>query len=142
MKIEVDTNAGCYAMETILINSSVDKVFKIISDINSWPSWQSSVTKAEVNGPVAAGTKFRWKAGGLNIHSELHTVTKDSEIGWTGKIWWIKAVHNWYLSHENNLTKVVVMESLKGPGSTMMKKSLADGMKKNLSELKNKAENL
>lgn len=142
MNIEVDSSAKCFSKEEIIINSPVESVFKILSDINNWPEWQSSVIKAQINGPCVAGAKFKWKAGGLNINSEFHTLNENSEIGWTGRIWWIKAVHNWYLSSENNETKVIVKESLKGLGSSLMQKSLIEGMRKNLVELKNKAEKL
>ena len=142
MNIEVDSSAKCFSKEEIIINSPVESVFKILSDINNWPEWQSSVTKAQINGSIAPGVEFKWKAGGLKINSKLHTVNANSEIGWTGRIWWIKAVHNWYLSNENNKTKVIVKESLNGLGSSLMQKSLIEGMKKNLLELKNKAENL
>ena len=142
MKIEVDSSAKCFSKEEIIINSPVGNVFKILSDINNWPSWQSSVTKAQINGPTKPGVEFIWKAGGLKINSKLHTVNANSEIGWTGRIWWIKAVHNWYLSNENNETKVTVKESLNGLGSSFMRKSLIEGMRRNLLELKNKAENL
>lgn len=140
MNIEVDTTAVCFSKEEITINSPIQNVYSILSDINNWTTWQGSVTKAEINGAPAPGVRFKWKAGGLNINSQLHTVNINSEIGWTGRIWWIKAVHNWYLSYENNKTKVIVKESLKGFGASLMQKSLAEGMKKNLVELKNKAE--
>jgi len=142
MNIDVDLSAKCFSKEEIIINAPAANVFKIISDINNWPAWQSSVTKAQINGLLEPGVKFKWKAGGLKINSKLHTVNPNSEIGWTGRIWWIKAVHNWYLSNENNETKVIVKESLNGLGSSLMQKSLIAGMRKNLLELKNKAENL
>jgi uncharacterized membrane protein len=142
MNMEVDSSAKCFSKEEIIINSPIENVFNILSDINNWPSWQSSVTKAQINGSMEPGVKFKWKAGGLNINSKLHTVNTNSEIGWTGKTWWIKAVHNWYLSNENQKTKVIVEESLTGPGSSWMQKSIIEGMKKNLSELKAKAESI
>jgi len=141
MSIDVDSSAGCFSKEEIIINSPVENVFKILSDINNWPAWQSAVTKAKIDGPIEPGVTFKWKAGGLKINSELHTVNPYSEIGWTGRIWWIKAVHNWSLSNDANGTKVIVEESLKGFGSSIMQKSLIEGMRKNLLELKNKAEN-
>lgn len=140
MNIETDPTAGCYSEEEININSSVEKVFNILSDINNWPAWQNNVTNAHIEGPAMPGTGFKWKAGGLMINSKLHTVNPNSEIGWTGTIWWIKAVHNWYLSFENNETKVIVKESLTGPGSSLMQRSLTEGMRKTLLELKNRAE--
>ena len=142
MNIEVDSSAKCFSKEEIIIKSPVENVFEILSDINNWPSWQRRVTKAEIKGPTKPGVEFKWKAGGLKINSKLHTINANSEIGWTGRIWWIKAVHNWYLSNENNETKVIVKESLNGLGSSLMQKSLIAGMRKNLLELKNKAENL
>jgi len=142
MNIEVDSTTKCYSKEEIIINSPVEKVFKVLSDIKNWPSWQSSVTRTEINGPIEVGAKFKWKAGGLNINSELHTFNTNSEIGWTGRIWWIQAVHNWYLRYDNQTTKVIVEESLHGLGSSLMQKSLIEGMKKNLSELKTKAESI
>ncbi len=141
MKIETDSTAKCYATSEITINSTKHHVFEILSNIKGWPQWQSSVTRAEIKDTPEVGKKFTWKGGGLNIKSQLHTVNSDSEIGWTGRIWWIKAVHNWYLNEENGQTKVVVKESLKGLGSSMMLKSLKDGMQKSLEELKIKAEN-
>jgi hypothetical protein len=47
--------------------------------------------QAQIDGPTEVGVKFKWKAGGLNIISQFHTVNANSEIGWTGRIWWIKA---------------------------------------------------
>ena len=74
MNIEVDSSAKCFSKEEIIINSPLENVFKILSDINNWPAWQSSVTKAQINATPEVGVKFKWKAGGLNINSELHTV--------------------------------------------------------------------
>jgi uncharacterized membrane protein len=142
MNIDADSTAKCFSKEEITINSPVENVFKILSDINNWDKWQTSVAKAEIYGATEVGARFKWKAGGLNISSQLHTVNLNSEIGWTGSIWWIKAVHNWYLSFENNVTKVTVMESLRGFGASLMQKSLSEGMKRNLEELKKKAEKL
>ncbi|MCB9000185.1 MAG: SRPBCC family protein [Bacteroidales bacterium] len=140
MNIKADSTAKCYASSEIIINASNQHVFEILSNIKKWPEWQSSVIKVEIDGNAEVDKTFKWKAGGLNIKSKLHTVNPDSEIGWTGRIWWIKAVHNWYLTEEGGQTKVIVKESLKGLGSSMMRKSLEEGMKKNLDELKIQAE--
>lgn len=140
MNREVDSKAKCYSKDEITVNATKRVVFEVISDINNWPEWQSSVTKAEIKGKAEAGKKFIWKADGLNIKSELHTVEEFSEIGWIGRIWWIKAVHNWYLSENNGQTTVVVKETLKGLGSSLLLKSLKEGMRKNLAELKIKVE--
>lgn len=142
MNVEADTAARCYSEDEIIIDSPVENVFKILCDINNWPEWQSSVTMAQIYGSPEPGVEFKWESGGLKIHSKLHTVNEYSQIGWTGRIWWIKAVHNWYLINEGNKTKVIVKESLNGLGSSFMRKSLTEGMRKNLQELKSRAEHI
>ncbi|MBN2347617.1 MAG: SRPBCC family protein [Bacteroidales bacterium] len=140
MNVLADPTAKAYAREEIIIRSSVKKVYSIVSEINNWPSWQGNVASAKIEGMPEAGKTFIWKANSLVIKSKLHTVNPYAEIGWTGKIWWISAVHNWKFEETNEGTKVIVEESLKGLGSGTMGKSLTEGMKKNLQELKQEAE--
>ena len=140
MNVEVDSSAKCLAIDEIVINANIEKVFGILSDINSWPQWQSNVKNAVLTGEIVTGNEFRWQAGGLKIRSRLHTVNPYHEIGWTGIILWIAAVHNWHLSEENGKTHVLVKESLKGFGSPILRQTLKEGMTRNLNELKVKAE--
>ena len=140
MKIKVKKDAPAYSREEITIQAPIQKVYSLVADISKWEEWQTPVTFSQLNGELAEGTKFSWKANGLKIHSELHTVKKNTAIGWTGRIAWIKAVHNWNFRELGSGTRVVVEESLSGFGSSLMKKSLKDGMQKNLLELKEMAE--
>jgi len=136
MNKEVNVNAGAFSEASITIIAPAKEVYNAIADVNNWPEWQSSVSKAEILGEVKPGTKFIWKAGGTNIKSELHTTIPGEAIGWTGKAGWFKAVHNWYLKEVDGLTEVTVKESLSGFGASFMEKSLKKGMKQNLAELK------
>jgi len=141
MNIEVNRSAKAYAKATTTIRASVEDVFATLTNINSWPEWQSNVDKAVIDGEVAVGKTFNWKAGGLPIRSKLHTVNPPSELGWTGRIWWITAIHNWTLQEQDGLTVVTVEESLGGFLSSLMKKTLEQGMIENLKELKAAVEN-
>jgi len=136
MNIDVDRSATAYAKAEITILATAEKVFAVLSNINDWSSWQHSVSQSTLEGELAEGTTFRWKAGGLPIHSKLHTVNPPKEIGWTGRIWWITAVHNWTLQEQNGQTTVTVEESMGGFLSGLMKKTLETGMRDNLQELK------
>jgi len=140
MNIQTDSQAACFSTEEILINASVRKIFEIVADIQQWPEWQSDVSRTSVSGSIGVGTTFKWKAGGLSIRSRLHTFSPSSEIGWTGRIAWITAVHNWTFLEENGRTRVIVEETLKGLGSSFMLPGLKKGMIRNLRELKTRAE--
>jgi hypothetical protein len=143
MNIEANRSAKAYSKEIIKIEAPVVVVFKLISEINNWSSWQTSVTTANIEGEPLPGKSFRWKTGGIKIVSTLHTMEPFTEIGWTGKFWWITATHNWYFRDEKNGNCLVtVEESLHGFLSGLMKRSLREGMIKNLHELKIAAEKL
>ena len=140
MNILSDSRAKTYCKKEILIDAPIEEIFSLIKNVSSWPEWQSNVTKTNIEGKPEEGKEFVWEADGLKIKSVFHTIKKPSEIGWTGKILWINAVHNWQLIKSGKRTKIVVTEHLKGIGSLFLKKTLCKGMTKNLRELKIVAE--
>lgn len=141
MNVNVDKSAKAYAEATIEIDAPVVVVFKLISEINNWKHWQTGVENSSIEGEPIKGKSFTWKKGKVNIVSTLHTVEPFTQIGWTGKIWWITAVHNWYLRDEKKGNCLLtVEESLSGFLSGAMKRLLHKGMVKNLQELKAAAE--
>jgi Polyketide cyclase / dehydrase and lipid transport len=140
MNIEVSKSAKCYSKESIRIDASTVIVFNLIADINNWKQWQSKVKKATLVGEPEVGKNFKWTSGGLPISSRFHTILPFAEIGWTGRIWWIHAIHNWTLRDDNGSCYVTVEESLSGFLTGFLKNSLHKGIVHSLSELKTAAE--
>jgi uncharacterized membrane protein len=142
MNIEVNTKAKAYATDYLEINAPVEKVFLLVANIKNWPKWFDGVTKVQMDGEPAEGITFIWKANGYNLKSKIHTLRTNSEIGWTGKMWWIKAIHNWqFESLPNGNTKVVIKECFEGFCSSLLKNTLKSGIKKDLLILKRTSEN-
>jgi uncharacterized protein YndB with AHSA1/START domain len=48
--------------------ASPDKVWSVWSDPNSWSRWNSGITSAEVDGPIANGTKGKMTANRGSTH--------------------------------------------------------------------------
>jgi uncharacterized membrane protein len=141
MNVEVNSKAKAYSIDSIQINASIDKVYSLIANINEWPKWFEGVTEVQINGNVEEGKGFIWKAKGYKIKSKIHTVLPNSDIGWTGSMWWIKATHNWHFeSLPNGGTKVTVKECFEGFCSSMMKNSLKKDMRSDLVCLKKESE--
>ncbi len=141
MNIEVNTNAKAYAADSIEINASVKKVFSLIYNLNDWPKWFDGVSEIQMDGTPELGKTFRWKANGYKIKSKIHTLQSDSEIGWTGNMLWIKAIHNWKFERlPNGNTKVFVEECFEGIFSSLMRKTLKYGLRKDLLLLKRESE--
>jgi uncharacterized membrane protein len=142
MNIEVNRNAKAYAREEITIDTPSKEVYSVLTDINRWPVWQRNVKNAEMNGEAAEGKEFRWNAGGFKINSRLHTVNPYSEFGWTGRILWITAVHNWKMEDRDGECRVTVEESLEGFLAGTMNSTLKKGIIQSLQDLKAAAEKM
>lgn len=119
--MDIDTRAPAFARKEILIHAPVEKVWQMQTDIENWNKWQPDITSAKLEGTLAAGTTFRWKAKGLNIVSTLHTVKLHRQIGWTGISLGMFAVHNWKFEARGESTLVITEESLSGWLTRLMK---------------------
>lgn len=144
MKTPINKKAPVVQRQEIVIKAPAERVWQVLSDIEDWPQWQSEITEAKLEGGLAEGSVFKWKAGGLSFTSQLHTVQADTALGWTGKTFGASAVHNWWIIPQDESTLVKVEESLQGFFPSLMKgkfnRDLEKGMRKSLEELKAEAE--
>jgi uncharacterized membrane protein len=70
----IDENAPVRASSEILILAPIDKVWKLLSAIDDWPKWQSTISSARTSGSLQPGTEFIWISGGTKIKSRLAVV--------------------------------------------------------------------
>lgn len=112
--MEIDQKAILKSNVEIDIFSTNEKVWSLLSGINLWKKWQPDVSESFVEGNLAAGVKFNWRAKGLHIRSELQLVEPFTKIGWTGKSLGMNAVHIWTIEPKDNFTHVTTEESLSG----------------------------
>lgn len=117
----VDRNAPLVARQEIMIAARREKVWALLTDIERWPEWQSDVSSARLEGPLAPGTVFRWKAKGLGITSTIEMVEGEKRVGWTGDSLGMKAVHIWTLEQQTSGTRVITEESLSGWLASLLK---------------------
>jgi hypothetical protein len=91
--VEVNQKAPVVVSEQIDVDAEPGTVWQVIPAIGAWPSWNPAVRSASLNGPLAAGTTFRWKSGPGTITSTLQQVDRPHVLAWTGKTLGIKAIH-------------------------------------------------
>src|SRR5258708_5770723 len=60
----IQETAPIKADASILIDAPLPRVWQLISDIDRWPTWQPDISKAALQGPLAADSKFSWNGGG------------------------------------------------------------------------------
>ena len=109
------------ARKEILIAASIEKVWSTLTEIERWPEWQSDVAVVKLEGPLAVGAIFRWKAKGLKIKSTIKELEPRRRIGWTGSSIGMKAIHIWILESQTRGTRVITLESLSGWFSRLLK---------------------
>ena len=141
MNIPINENAPVKSRNQMEIQAPIDTVWQVLTDIKHWTRWQKAVTETIIEHPVAEGTVFKWKAGGLFFKSRIHTSTLNTAFGWTGTTLGASAIHNWsFMKIDNYTTIVLVEESLQGFFPTLFKKSfqknLDKGVLTSLTELK------
>lgn len=138
--MKINQNAPVKQSNEIFIDATPEKVWSILTDIGNWPGWNQPVTKVKLEEPVSEGTTFVWKTNGTKISSKIHTFNKMSVLGWTGKTFGAKAIHNWYFTPALGGTVLRVEESMEGWLIGLMKNAmnqkLTDDMQSWLNELK------
>lgn len=104
------------------------------------------MTRAECDGPISPGTRFRWKTSGLTIVSTIQEVVERSRLVWNGRAIWlgIDAVHCWTFDDAQGGTLVRTEESFEGLLVSlmrpMMRNMLASSLDAWLADLKAECE--
>lgn len=121
--MEIEQSAPVSYSQSIEINASIQTIWKIMSDIENWPSWNEDIKSATLHGKLTAGATFTWKSGPGTITSTLEAVEEPYLIGWSGKLFGIKAVHIWKIESIKGKTTVTTEESWSGLFATLFRKS-------------------
>lgn len=111
----VQADAPIHARHSVVIEAPREVVWSVLTDVATWPSWQTSVTEAHAPAKLAPGATFRWTNKGSAITSTLARVTDQREIAWTGSVSIAKAIHVWRLEEPSaGRTRVDVEETMDG----------------------------
>jgi uncharacterized protein YndB with AHSA1/START domain len=142
--VEVNKNAPVLAADEIEVATSPQAVWEVLADIESWPSWNPDVKSMSLQGDLAKGSIFRWRAGPGMITSTIQHVEPPRVIAWTGRILGIKAKHVYRLEPRGGGTFVHTEESYEGLVARLLRSSLQKTLEKGLSDglryLKNETE--
>ena len=113
--VNIDRNAPAITRDEILIAAPLSMVWKVQTDIPVWPQWNPDISSAELTGPLAAGTVFRWSTAGLDdITSTVGEVIPERRIVWSGPAQGITAVHVWTFTSVQDGVLVKTEESWDG----------------------------
>jgi uncharacterized protein YndB with AHSA1/START domain len=140
----INQEAPVVGRSEIEIAAPPETVWDVLTAIERWPSWNPEVKSMSMQGPVAEGSVFRWKAGPGTITSTIQRVEPRQLIAWTGKTLGIEAIHFYRLEPRDGKTFVRTEESYEGLVARLLRgtlqktldRALADGLR----HLKDEAE--
>jgi uncharacterized protein YndB with AHSA1/START domain len=135
--MNIDETAPAVARSQLEIRAAREIVWAVLADIEEWPSWNPDVKSMAVQGPIARGSVFRWKAGPGTITSTIQRVEPPRQIAWTGRTLGTKAIHFSQLEPRSGKTLVRTEEPfegllariLRGSMQKTLDSSLADGLR-------------
>ena len=61
--MKANKNAPVFSQGAIEVAAPPHAVWDLLADIRGWPRWNADVQEVSIDGEVAEGTVFRWKAG-------------------------------------------------------------------------------
>jgi hypothetical protein len=121
--MNADRDAPVYASNQIDISADPNVVWSVVATIDEWPRWNPDVKQASLEGELAEGSVFRWKAGPGTIKSTLRVVDPPREISWTGVSLGVEAIHVWRIEGRDGGSSLSTEESWDGVVARLFRRS-------------------
>ena len=111
---DVDRAAPVIAVHEIGIEAPLDTVWRLHTDVNAWPTWQTDITAAHIDGPLEPGVSFDWTSYGFSVTSTVYDLAEHSRVLWGGTSGGITGIHEWLFSETPSGVLVTTSESFAG----------------------------
>ena len=111
---DVDRGAPVIAHHEIDIPAPLETVWALHVDVNAWPTWQTDITAAHLDGSFEPGASFDWTSYGFAVTSTVYDVADRSRVLWGGTAGGITGVHEWIFSETPGGVHVTTDESFAG----------------------------
>jgi hypothetical protein len=110
----IDRDAPVIARHEIDINAPLDTVWRLQTDVNGWPSWQTDITAARLDGPFEPGNSFTWTSYDFTVTSTIYVVAERARTLWGGAAQGVMGIHEWVYTQTPAGTHVATHESFSG----------------------------
>jgi uncharacterized protein YndB with AHSA1/START domain len=142
--VEINEDAPVAGSAEIEVAADPHTVWLVLTAIDDWPRWNPDVRSATLEGELAEGSRFNWKAGPGTIVSTIQQLDPPRRIAWTGKTLGLRAIHVYRFQPRGRGTLVSTQESWEGIAARAfrrrMQRTLDRAMEGGLAHLKAEAE--
>jgi hypothetical protein len=111
---DFDRTAPVIARHEIDINAPLETVWRLQTDVNNWPAWQTDITAARLDGLFEPGNSFTWTSYGFTVTSTIYAVAERTRTLWGGAAGGIMGIHEWVYTETPSGVHVATHESFSG----------------------------
>jgi Polyketide cyclase / dehydrase and lipid transport len=111
---DVDRSAPVLAQHDVDILAPLETVWQRHVDVNAWPTWQTDITTAHMDGAFEPGNSFDWSSYGFAVTSTIYVVADRSRVLWGGTAGGITGIHGWLFAETPGGVRVTTNESFSG----------------------------
>ena len=111
----IERDAPVIVHHEIDINAPLETVWRLQTDVNNWPAWQTDITAARLDGPFEPGNSFTWTSYGFTVTSTIYAVAERARTLWGGAARGIMGTHEWVYTQTLAGVHVATHESWSGP---------------------------
>ena len=111
---DIDAQAPVVSRYGATIAAPVEVLWRLHTDVDTWPTWQPDIETARLDGPFAPGSTFSWHTSGLDIDSTIYRVEPERRTLWGGPAHGIIGIHEWTFATVEGGTRVETVESWSG----------------------------
>jgi Polyketide cyclase / dehydrase and lipid transport len=111
---DVDRDAPVLTDLAIDIDASRDRVWRLHTKVNEWPTWQPDITSTTAEEPLTQGASFAWSTYGMHITSTVYALDEGARILWGGTANGITGIHEWTFADSPSGVHVTTTESFAG----------------------------
>ena len=91
----IDRDAPVIARHQIDIDAPLATVWRLQTNVNGWPAWQTDITAARLDGPFQPGNSFTRTSHGFTLTSTTYASAERARTLWRGPAAGITGVHEW-----------------------------------------------
>ncbi len=122
--MNADRKAPVFSEGRIEVDATPEALWDLMAAFENWPKWNPDVQSVKLDGPVAEGTTFHWRAGATRLVSTLRLVDRPNGLGWTGRTMGIRAIHVWRFTVRPGGALASMEESFDGAVAKLFRKRL------------------
>ena len=111
---KINENAQIKDQHSLIINASIETVWKKLTDVANWPSWHPEIEKIILEEEVKEGTQYIKVQSGQKIKATVRLFDTNKAFATTNQTSLTKGVNVWELEENDGKTIITYSSSQQG----------------------------